>query len=234
MPKAKETSTPASTVVVNCWNSIGVWGRERPRCPVLDQVIHCRNCEKYVAAGQLALERALPNDYVQEWTRVLAREKEDENQPHLSVIIFRIGDEWFSLPVNYLEHVEMSRAVHRIPHVGLSLVKGLVNVAGEVKVCFSLGQLLGIDKSAGSDSMQRTAVYQGVVVLKKGRYKYVFPVTEVRELTRLSLDQLKAIPATVSSAAASYLLGIFHFADLNIGHLDADLIIAGFERGMNS
>ena len=234
MPMSTQNESSAGAHIVNCWNSIGVWGRERPRCPLLEQVIHCRNCEKYIAAGQRALERPLPQDYVQEWTRVLSREKDDENLAHLSVIVFRLGDEWFSLPVNYLEHVEMRRTIHTIPHGGLPLIKGLVNVAGEVKACFSLGKLLGIEKSVMHESMQRTAVYQGVVVLKKGKSSYVFPVTEVRELTRITLDQLKAIPATVPSAASGYLLGIFHYADLNIGHLDADLIIAGFERGVSS
>lgn len=225
---------PATAPVINCWNSIGVWGRERPRCPLLEQMIHCRNCEKYIAAGQRALDRPLPQDYVQEWTRVLARKKEGKDRTHLSLIIFRMGDEWFSLPVNYLEHVEMSRAIHSIPHGGAPLIKGLVNVAGEVKVCFSLGKLLGIEKSVMNEALQRTAVFQGVVVLKKGKSSFVFPVTEIRELTRISLDQLKAIPATVPSVASGYLLGIFQYADLNVGHLDADLIIAGFERGVSA
>lgn len=232
MPKITQEQPTVSAEIVHCWNSIGVWGRERPRCPLLEQVIHCRNCEKYVAAGQRALDRPLPQDYVQEWTRILAREKPGENAPSLSVIIFRLGDEWFSLPVNYLEKVEMRRTVHSIPHGMSSLIKGLVNVAGEVRICFSLGKLLGIEKTAVYESMQRTAVYQGVVVLKSGSKNFVFPVTEVRELTRLSLDELKAIPATIPSAASGYLLGIFHYAGLNIGHLDADLIIAGFERGI--
>lgn len=228
-----EKHSPTSAQVINCWNSIGVWGRERPRCPLLVEMIHCRNCEKYVAAGQRALERPLPQDYVQEWTRVLARPKSPEDRSLLSLIIFRLGDEWFSLPVNYLDHVEMSRTIHSIPHGGAPLIKGLVNVAGEIKACFSLGKLLGIEKSLINESMQRTAVFMGVVVLKKGKSSFVFPVTEIRELTRISLDQLKAIPATVPSGASGYLLGIFHYAGLNIGHLDADLIIAGFERGVS-
>lgn len=233
MTVVPDQDSTTTAQVISCWNSIGVWGRERPRCPLLEQMIHCRNCEKYITAGRRALDRPLPQDYVQEWTRVLAQPRSFKDKTHLSLIIFRLGDEWFSLPVNYLEHVEMSRSIHSIPHGGAQLIKGLVNVAGEVKACYSLGKLLGIDKSVLHESMQRTAVYQGVVVLKKGKSSFVFPVTEIRELTRISLDQLKAIPATVPLVASGYLLGIFQYADLNIGHLDADLIIAGFERGVS-
>lgn len=78
MPSHDPEDNPASAHIVNCWNSIGVWGRERPRCPVLLEVIHCRNCEKYIAAGQRALQRPVPGEYVQEWTRLLARKKDTD------------------------------------------------------------------------------------------------------------------------------------------------------------
>jgi len=218
--------------IVNCWNSIGVWGRERPRCPVLLEVIHCRNCDKYIAAGQHALQRPLPEAYQQEWTRLLARKKEVDIGHHLTVIIFRVGDEWFSLPVNYLQQVETRRTIHSVPHPKSAIVKGVVNVAGEVKLCFSLGTLLGIERASVLDSTERTAVYEGLIVLKKGKHSYVFPVTEVLELARISLEELKAIPSTVSALAASYLLGLVQHGELRIGHLDADLIMAGFERSL--
>ncbi|HEY9052840.1 MAG TPA: chemotaxis protein CheW, partial [Gammaproteobacteria bacterium] len=34
----------------DCWNKIGVWGNEKPRCPQLDELIHCNNCPVYAEA----------------------------------------------------------------------------------------------------------------------------------------------------------------------------------------
>ena len=218
--------------IVNCWNSIGVWGREWPRCPLLLDVIHCRNCDKYIAAGQRALQQPVPEEYQQEWTRLLARKKDTDIGHQLTVIIFRVGDEWFSLPVNYLQHVEARRAIHSVPHRNSAIVKGIVNVAGEVKMCFSLGALLGIEQASMLDATLRTAVYEGLIVLKNGKHSYVFPVTEVLELGRISLEELKAVPSTVSAAAASYLLGLVRYGERQVGHLDVDLIMAGFERSL--
>ena len=232
MPSHDSEETLASAHIVNCWNSIGVWGRERPRCPVLLEVIHCRNCEKYIAAGQRALQRPVPGEYVQEWTRLLARKKDTHTGHHLKVIIFRVGDEWFSLPVNYLQQVEARRAIHSVPHRNSAIIKGVVNIAGEVKMCFSLGGLLGIEQASTPDTTQRTAVYEGLVVLKQGKRSYVFPVTEVLELAQISLEELKGVPGTVSTIAASYLLGLMRYGDLQVGHLDADLVMAGFERNL--
>ncbi len=225
-------SNPPGAQVVNCWNSIGVWGQERPRCPLLPEVIHCRNCEKYIVAGQHALQRQVPGDYQQEWTQLLARKKDLDIGHDLTTIVFRVGDEWFSLPVDYLQHVETRRAIHSIPHRKSAIVKGIVNVGGEIKMCFSLGGLLGVELASMLDSSQRTAVYEGLVVLKKGKHSYVFPVTEVLELARIKLDDLKTVPATVSATAASYLLGIFRYEGHHVGHLDTDLVMAGFERSL--
>lgn len=220
--------------IVNCWNSIGVWGRVRPRCPLLLEVIHCRNCDKYIAAGQRALLRPVPDEYQQEWTRLLARKKDTDSGHHLTVIIFRVGDEWFSLPVSYLQQVETRRAIHSIPHRNSAVIKGVVNIAGEVKTCFSLGVLLGIEQASMLDIKRGTAVYEGLVVLKHGNRSYVFPVTEVLKLAQISLEELKAVPATVSTIASSYLLGLVRYGDLYVGHLNAELIMAGFERNLSS
>jgi len=232
MSNPDSKSIPLSAHIINCWNSIGVWGRVQPRCPVLLEVIHCRNCDKYIAAGQRALQRPVPEEYQREWTHNLARKKDTDSKHHLTVIIFRVGDEWFSMPVNYLQHVETRRAIHTVPHRNTTLVKGVVNVAGEVKLCFSLGALLGIDQASTFDTTQRTAVYEGLIVLKSGKHSYVFPVTEVLELARISLDELKTVPSTMSSIASSYLLGLVTYGALHVGHLDADLVMAGFERGL--
>jgi chemotaxis-related protein WspD len=232
MASLDSKNNPPSAHIVNCWNSIGVWGRERPRCPVLQEVIHCRNCDKYIAAGQRALQRPVPDEYEQEWTHNLARKKDTDTGHHLTVIIFRVGDEWFSLPVNYLQQVETRRVIHSVPHRNSAIVKGVVNVAGEVKMCFSLGALLGVEQASTLDATQRTAVYEGLIVLKSGKRGYVFPVTEVLELARISLEEIKAVPSTVSAVAASYLLGLVKFRELHIGHLDADLVMAGFERNL--
>lgn len=218
--------------IINCWNSIGVWGKERPRCPLLEQVIHCHNCEKFTAAGRTALERPMPPDYAQEWARLLAQAKAQEAQQTVSVVVFRIGGEWFSLGLRYVERIERDRVIHSLPHQNSSTVKGVVNIAGEIKLCFSLGALLGLDQPALADAASRTAVARGLLVLKKDKKSYVFPVSEVREMQRLDLSEIKAVPATVSLEAASYLVGTFQYGNARAGHLDVDILTAGLDRSI--
>jgi chemotaxis-related protein WspD len=217
--------------IIHCWTTIGVWGRERPRCPVLDRVIHCRNCEKFIDAGKQALQRPVTEAYAREWTALIAHAREQRKEHQQAVIVFRVGDEWFALSTHYLRQVEAQRVIHSLPRLSKGLVKGLVNVAGQVRTCYSLGDLLGVETGEVDETPSRRTIREGLMVLRKGNRSYVFPVTEIKELTSFAMDDIKPVPATIASQSASYLLGIVHYDGLHIGYLDADLVIAGFDRG---
>ena len=88
-----------------CWKRIGIWGDESPRCQELDRLIHCRNCEVYATAGRGLLERAIPDDYRDEWTAALALTKDTERSDQRSVLVFRLGDEWFGISTSAFREV---------------------------------------------------------------------------------------------------------------------------------
>ena len=76
-----------------CWKTIGVWGSEKPRCPKLEEVIHCRNCDQFTQAGRNLLERELPEEYQSEWGQIFAVKKIDAPVGTVALVIFRIEEE---------------------------------------------------------------------------------------------------------------------------------------------
>src|SRR5437763_11431767 len=125
----------------NCWKTIGLWGDNS--CPELQKVSHCRNCPVYSAAGIQMLDRKLAPGYREEWTELLARPKPARITGTKSVVIFRIGAEWLSLPAPTFQEVAEDRGHHTLPHRDNKLLLGLVNIRGELLTCASLGTLLG-------------------------------------------------------------------------------------------
>ena len=83
----------------DCWNVIGVQGDAS--CPELDKAIHCRNCPVFSAAGRGLLEQAFPRGYLEKWGHILAQNKEVESAADLSLIVFRLGDEWLALRTKF-------------------------------------------------------------------------------------------------------------------------------------
>ena len=97
--------------LTDCWNTIGVRGDRS--CPELEKVVHCQNCPVFAAAGRRFLDAPSPPDYLEEWTERLAAPVEEAAADLVSVLVFRLADEWLALPVAVLVEVTPPRPVHR-------------------------------------------------------------------------------------------------------------------------
>jgi chemotaxis-related protein WspD len=131
-----------STLIDECWNRIGAMGDRS--CPELETSVHCRNCPVFMTAGQQLFEREPSAEYLEECTRQLAEEVSDEVADTVAVVVFRLGEEWLAFDVAVVVEVAEPRAVHRIPHRSNELLTGIVNIRGELQLCISLHNLLGI------------------------------------------------------------------------------------------
>lgn len=218
--------------VDGCWHSIGVWGKEVPRCPRLVEFIHCQNCDFFHTASLKAYERALPEDYRLEWTEVLASNKEGVVSGTKSVIVFRIGDEWVAIATSLCKEISRMMQIHRLPHNKSQTLKGVVNNGGEIRICFSLGNLLGIAKASQIFGEGFNAVYARMIVMEISGRRYVFPVSEIGGLHHFRESDRSPLPNTVLASSASYMNGVIKWNDKSVGCLDEALLASQLERSI--
>ena len=216
----------------NCWSKIGVWGTETPRCPKLEEFIHCQNCDVFHAASLKAYERAIPDDYRAEWTEVLAMPKEAVRADIKTVIVFRIGDEWVAISTGLCKEISRVMKIHRLPHNKSQILKGVVNNGGEIRICFSLGSLLGIGKAEQVFGDESRSAYERMIVMDVGGRNYVFPVSEVKGLLEYHESDRAPLPDTVLSSSASYMIGVIKWEGKSIGCLDEVALTAQLERSI--
>jgi chemotaxis-related protein WspD len=222
-------TAPQQPDIDDCWNRIGVWSKAIQRCPKLEEVVHCANCVVYSAAAQRLLDREVPSGYLQECADGIVQQKASREDRHTaSVVMFRLGDEWFGLPTDLLQEVVEFRSVHRVPHHPSRALRGVVNVRGELQLCVSLGKLMGIAK--GEVNSIARGVYERLVVMNKGGKRYVFPVSEIREVHRYHDSELQSAPATVARSGTHYIRGMLHWQEKHVGCLDQDLLFAALQR----
>lgn len=212
----------------SCWTRIGVWGSQTPRCEKLDKVIHCRNCTVYTNAGRGLLERAPPPDYVDEWTGMLTRSNQATSKTTKSLLVFRIRDELIAISTRLVkEIVEMGR-MHKIPHKDKNVIKGLVNIRGELKICVSVGSLLGIRRYEEAYENQQQVVYsERLIVVAKDGGDFVFPVSEVMGIRRVDPHTMQEAPSTISNSMLPYISGIYRIDNKSIGMIDEDNLFNG-------
>lgn len=211
-----------------CWEGIGVWGQEMPRCPELDHVIHCRNCKVYIQAGRSLLEQNLPDDYRRECTEVLADKKDTQLPGTVSVVIFRIASEWFALPTRIFAEVIEPVATHSVPHRKNSVLIGIINVHGEIQLCVSLSALFEFEKKGGEE----VEGLRRMLVIDKDGEKWVFAVDHIHGIHRVNPDMLQNVPATVSKAKSTFTKALFQWEDRQVCLLDEELLIYRLTRSV--
>jgi chemotaxis-related protein WspD len=211
-----------------CWQRIGIFGDST--CPELSTVIHCRNCPVYSLAAHRLLDRPVPAEYRREWTAHFA-EKEKLGAPaKASAVLFRIGNEWLAFPTEAFQEVAEQRQVHSLPHKRESIVRGLVNIRGELLICLSLGRLLGIeDRALDAEALP---VCERFMAIAWDGSRFVFPVSEVHGVERFHLEALREPPAALARSSARHAQGIFIWRENAVGLLDPGAIFASCHRSL--
>lgn len=215
----------------DCWNRIGVWSKQGATCAELENCVHCRNCRHYSTAGRLMLERPAPDEYVEQWTQRLATPKRSEDTATHSALLFRLGDEWFALGSRCVSEITQMLSIHSLPHCDASLVKGLVNIRGELKICVSLGTILQLGKSCESHFTDHE-ILERMVLIEKDDQSFVFPVSEVEGIVRYGDHELRPLPATLANARSKLTTGIVQCREQQVGVLDSDLLFYALARGL--
>lgn len=217
----------------DCWNQVGVQGDAS--CPRLAEVSHCRNCPVYSAAAARLLHGEPPTEYLAEWTGRLAHGRQQaETEQSQAVMIFRIGTEWLALPAAVFQEVAEPRPIHSLPHRRGKIVKGLVNIRGELVICVSLGDALGIEERTDDTGRngQRHNVYERLLVVGTPGGRLAFPVAEVHGIEAFAPAQWRPIPETLALASARCTGGILSWKGRTVGCLDDQSLFSTLNRSL--
>jgi chemotaxis-related protein WspD len=205
--------------IYDCWNRIGVWGRNVERCPELGRVIHCRNCTVYSAAGRQLLNRSLSSDYQNEWTGRLAEEQEKKHSDIKSAFVFRAGAQWFALPCTAVREIADIGPIHSIPHRSNNILRGVVNIKGKLEICVSVGAVLGIERCEIAEQTNQYVAPTRLIVVVNNNQVLAFPVTEIMGIIRYRPEAVRDLPVAAPGTHAVYASGILHHDNKEITFL---------------
>jgi chemotaxis-related protein WspD len=133
-------------VLDDCYRKIGVRGDRS--CPKLAEVVHCHSCDVLTSAAQRLMHRSPPEAYVAELTALLAKPLEISRAADRSFVLFSIGDERLALPTHDVAEVAVApQAPRRVPHRSSAAFAGLLNMHGQLELCFWLDPLLGAPRA---------------------------------------------------------------------------------------
>lgn len=220
------------TKIDDCWNRIGVWSKSNRTCEQLDQYVHCANCPVFSAAGRQLLNNVPPTGYLNEWAEFLSAEQAQKERNTSSVIMFRLGDEWFGMPTSLVDEVVPIRNIHRIPHRKNAILRGLVTIRGELQICVSMGTLMNVSRGEISGTNVVKGIYERLMVISLNGARYAFPVSEVKGVHRYSMSAMMDAPATAMNCSVHFLKGMLDVDNKLVGVIDQELLFSALDRGI--
>ncbi|MDD1014303.1 chemotaxis protein CheW [Pseudomonas rubra] len=203
----------------DCWNRIGVHGDKS--CPLLDEHIHCRNCEVYAAAATRLLDRYSLSQGAHEQS-----EAPEQASSGRSLLLFRLGEEWLALATRCLVEVAPLQQVHSLPHQRSRVLHGVANVRGALVPCLSLGDLLGLESQAAAATSAR--VMPRMLIIAAAGGSVVVQVDEVDGIHGLDPGRL-----TAEQGEARFTAAVLQWRGRSVRVLDEDQVLSAVNRSLS-
>ncbi len=212
-----------------CWYRIGVWGDRS--CPELAKHTHCQNCPVFSAGGRSLLERPMTDEYLGYWTDLMAGEKEEKREEAVTLLLFRLGEEWFALPAALFREMTTPRRIQRIPHRSSESMLGITSIHGQLHLTFSLFRLLGLTENKEEASKSRKLARFGLI--DHGGESWVFPMDEVAGVQPVETRLFEPPPVTLVRSAGAFTKSVFPFRDTHVALLDEGLMFYQLKKDCN-
>jgi chemotaxis-related protein WspD len=212
-------------VIDECWNRIGIRGDRS--CPELRSVEHCHNCRTFARAAEVLLDRPIDAGYLVERARFVAEPMAPKREIALSAVVFDVGGEIYALESKSIVEVTEARALHRVPRRTNAVFRGLVNVHGQLELCFSLAGLLGLE-----DQLDAATTARRVVVMELDGRRAVLIVDRVRGAQRFEKAAFRDVPATSARRALPLLRSVLVEGETRIGLLEPERLRAALEESL--
>lgn len=213
-----------------CWDSIGVFGLGT--CELLDEYHHCKNCPVYAQGGRHLLERNISPEMIRDWTEIISRPKESDAADKISVVIFRIADEWLGLNTNVFQEAVVKKFVHFVPARSNEFLHGIVNVNGELLICLSIAKLLNLPVVSFDNEENNHNVYNNLLIIFENNQRYAFPVDDFLGVTVIPAEYRVNPPLTVSKSDSTISGAIINYKNKSISIIDEHKLFKIINRKM--
>jgi chemotaxis signal transduction protein len=184
---------------------------------------------KATSAVVTLLDRMIEAADLRSATALVAKKAPDLALLSASTFIFRLGAEWLGLTTGMIDEVIERRAIHSLPHRREGIVRGLVNVRGQLTICVALEPLFQLDATGSSRGHDSLLGRRLVVIASQGQ-RVAFEADEVHGSHRYDPADVKQAPSTVAHSMSTFATGVLAWGDRRVGLLDGELVLHALNR----
>jgi len=150
----------------------------------------------------------------------LALETSDEEvSDQLSLLLFRIADEWYAVRVSDVREIFQEYEITEIPCVP-TYVLGVVNVRGEILSVTDSASIMGIGSVQTVDGVEPPAI-----VIANDEVATALVVDEIGDITDIPKGAVEPPLSIIDRAQAEFIAGSVHIQDFMVGLLNVDRVL---------
>lgn len=156
----------------------------------------------------------------------LARESSDEEaSDRLSLLLFRIGDEWYSVRIDDVREIFQEYELTTIPGVPDHIL-GVVNVRGEILSVTDPARLMRLG-TVSSDGL----VPPPAIVIKRDDVVTALVVDEIGDIADIACDAIEPPVSIIDRTQAEYISGSVCIGDGMVGLVSIEKILEPVSTG---
>ena len=171
------------------------------------------------------LARPLLEADIDRATAALAAPLEEAARRRVRILAMRAGGEILAIPAREVAKVVPAGRIHRVPHRTGKVFRGIANHDGELLLCVSVEESLGIAAPA-----ERA---RGVlVVAEQRRERWAFEVDAIVGVTDVDEASLRAPPLTLAAARSGCAASLVRIEEGEAVLLDTHALFAIFRGSL--
>jgi len=152
----------------------------------------------------------------------LAQAPDDEvSAESTGLLKFRLGQEWYAVPIAVVREIHNEYAVTRIPRVP-DYVLGVINVRGEIVSVTDLGALMRVPSRTTLDIDEELP---SAIVVADETCVSALVVDEIGDIIDVAQEAIEPPLSTLDKAQAEYMSGSVFVDDLLIGVVNIEKIL---------
>lgn len=150
----------------------------------------------------------------------LARESlEEEISDLVSLLLFRLGDEWYAVKVGDVREIFQEYEITRIPSVP-DFVLGVVNVRGEILSVTDPSMLMRLGSVSFADVIKPPAI-----VITFDEVATAMVVDEIGDIAEIPSDAIEPPVSIIDRAQADFIAASAHVGDSMVGVINIERML---------
>jgi len=158
----------------------------------------------------------------------LAQRDDQETVDDLvSLLLFRLGDEWYAFPIDGVREIYNEYRVTRIPRVPGHIL-GVINVRGEIVSVTDLGTLIRVP---GRAPFSLGDVLPSAIMVECDEHVTAAVVDEIGDIVGIPAVRIESAVSTLDKAQAEFVSGTVYLDDRLVAILNLEKLVEPIGAG---